>query len=971
MKKLNEERKRTTNIFTDREEPRKTFWNNFKQLKKSMQTAENDIRVICYYGIRGIGKTSLLKKIRTEMKDKLKAPVVITHDFSEETDSRSVLYQLRNQLNVKYKFEFPLFDYGYYCFARKIGEDKNKPEIKGFIERSNFLSSLLEVIGYIPEFDILPTLVKIADKAITYKFNYIQNTLQNYQDKIEMVEDMEPKELIPYLTNLFTADLKNNIKNFKDPLVIMFDTYEALVDEMRNDESLNKDEWIRGEDGLIQNTPNVLWVIAGREKLKWECFDHDWKKALETHLLGDLSKADSIDILITAGIKNIDLCNQLYELTHGTPIYLYLCIRQYEQIISKGKEAAIDDFGKDNLSLVLKFTSGMDSSVRDIVYFLSCLKIWTNEMLSGIKNNVLPGFSPTAYDKVKQFSFITVTDNVGNVDGITYNIHKTIGDILYQHCPTELKEKASKNAIEFCQDKLKYLSITSPSYTFYVQLLTNYALDFYEEEEVIYNFFMRNVYYHLKKLNEIGQISEVYSVLTPLQKKATDLDSKLLTAIVLKCKSHALSINGNISEATECSNNALQNIFHYCKNEHRKSAELIISYKLDYAQRLLAEGKFQETYDLSTYVLELDKTNLSEENELITDFMSISANALVGLGDYDNARIQLEKILKQQINKYGNETYNVVYAKQNLAIVLEQLGNYREAQILYEESLNTLKSLENYGDNHPYTLNITINLASTYRNLGKLEVAKKLIEDILTKEKYIGKKHIIIINALINKIALLLMLEKCDEASSLIEECLPIVKERLGKKHPDTLKIKESFAITLLTAKEYTEAIELLKGILIEKEEQLPNNHPSIIETINLIAFTYHNTGEIEKGKPYVQRLKRIIEKGGINNKLNYIKFKHTIAWYYIDTECYDQAETLTKELVAEIESFYPEQKLWLHNIYLVAAICLEKQNKINASYMDYSEKLYSLIENKNDDFAREFRVKLDELKHSFRNKRE
>ena len=43
-------------IFTDREEPRASFWKNYERCKNNMN-GDGEIRVLTYYGIGGIGKT--------------------------------------------------------------------------------------------------------------------------------------------------------------------------------------------------------------------------------------------------------------------------------------------------------------------------------------------------------------------------------------------------------------------------------------------------------------------------------------------------------------------------------------------------------------------------------------------------------------------------------------------------------------------------------------------------------------------------------------------------------------------------------------------------------------------------------------------------------------------------------------------------------------------------------------------------
>ena len=57
------------------------------------------------------------------------------------------------------------------------------------------------------------------------------------------------------------------------PFVIFLDTYEELVNELLPGNPLQNDLWLRDiKTGIIPRVPYVLWVIAGREKLKWESF---------------------------------------------------------------------------------------------------------------------------------------------------------------------------------------------------------------------------------------------------------------------------------------------------------------------------------------------------------------------------------------------------------------------------------------------------------------------------------------------------------------------------------------------------------------------------------------------------------------------------------------------------------------------------------------------------------------------------
>ena len=51
-------------LFTDREEPRKAFWDMYNSMEKGCSD------VITYYGTGGIGKTRLLEQLCYEIKEK-------------------------------------------------------------------------------------------------------------------------------------------------------------------------------------------------------------------------------------------------------------------------------------------------------------------------------------------------------------------------------------------------------------------------------------------------------------------------------------------------------------------------------------------------------------------------------------------------------------------------------------------------------------------------------------------------------------------------------------------------------------------------------------------------------------------------------------------------------------------------------------------------------------------------------------
>lgn len=297
--------------------------------------------------------------------------------------------------------------------------------------------------------------LKFADKSLAYVRTY----LANHRRDLIQIETKEADELHHYLPYLFAQDLGNNLEDAKEPLVLFLDTYERVVNEMSAvGEPLNNDLWLRGEEGLIQNTAHVLWVIAGREKLKWERFDPDWASALESHILGNFAPGDSDSFLSASGVGGTLLRSQLYELTCGTPVYLDLCVDRFHDLSEQGHVPTIEHFGQDHYELIERFVRYMDDNKKDIVYVLSCLQQWDDSLITEIAQTVLPNFSLSAYERVKDFSFVIESDRG------CYNIHQTVGSVLLNHCPETIRLRTARKALAYYLQRLKAMKSFKEGY---------------------------------------------------------------------------------------------------------------------------------------------------------------------------------------------------------------------------------------------------------------------------------------------------------------------------------------------------------------------------------------------------------------------------------------------------------------------------------------------------------------------------
>ncbi len=445
MKKIIKDKEpiKATKKFTDREQPRKVFWDEYTKMEANLKNLE-DIFVISYYGVGGIGKSSLLRKLGTEMNEKNVA--YILYDFETAQDYKTVLFFIKNQLEQKYNFEFPLFDIALYIYSKNIGDIYNKKDIESLTEKSRIISLITETLGAIPGASIVASIFKSADLALAIFKNKKQEN-KNKSDLIKL-QCETTEEILKNLPYYFSKDLANNLEEFNHPLVILLDTYEKLVNEIKSDGfTLMNDMWLRDDKGPILQVPGVLWVIAGREKLKWGDHDKDWEETLNQHILGDLSFQDANNFLQEAGIVEENLRKELYELTNGTPIYLDICVDTYEILKNNDEKITIDKFGKNVDVLIERFIKYMDIQSSELTYILSIIGNWTDDLIEKIGYKILPNFSITLYENLKKLSFVFYENE-------KYYIHKTVRDICQTNSPKLIKEKTLKELLNYYWEKI-------------------------------------------------------------------------------------------------------------------------------------------------------------------------------------------------------------------------------------------------------------------------------------------------------------------------------------------------------------------------------------------------------------------------------------------------------------------------------------------------------------------------------------
>ncbi len=426
----NTEEVKLARVFTDRVNLREVFWNKYNGIKSDIKNYD-DVSIINYYGFGGIGKSGLIRELQKELNEKENNPYYLFYDFGLCQDVYSIIRTIRKDLIERYNFNFPKLDIALHCYSKKIGDKLDKEEKKSIIESSRIMSMIADSTSAIPQLSAAVSLFKAADSGIAWVRNKLD---KKYSQEVSKLDAESAENILNSLPSYFAQDMEINLEKIDKPFVIFLDTYEKLVDTIGNDAKANvKDLWLRDRNGLVRKLPNSLWVISGREKLNWEKYDSNWSEAIESHLLEDLSLNDTKAFLTNAGIEDEKIKEELYKLTHGTPVYLDICVNTLEVLKNNNEEITIDKFGANTEELLERFIRYMDNQTREITHLLCFMNIWTDSLISDVGAKIIPSFSSIIYESLKKSSFIMRKNDM-------YYVHNTVRSVINKACPELIKQ---------------------------------------------------------------------------------------------------------------------------------------------------------------------------------------------------------------------------------------------------------------------------------------------------------------------------------------------------------------------------------------------------------------------------------------------------------------------------------------------------------------------------------------------------
>lgn len=868
--------------FVDREEFIEAFETAFQNI------GNKNYSVLVYYGIGGIGKTSLRKELPKkldEYNEKYQNTGVIwaTVDFSIESHRQmdKFLGILKNELNQKCGVKFHLFDIAHATYWRKVN-----PQIplsrEGYSEDS-IVTDLLDSFGGL--FSINYSSIKSVVERAPDRFK--EWSLKREKD-IARLPDMEALDIEKMLPVFFANDLADYLQKTSQSAVIFIDSYEALWEKKRGQGSFSsRDEWIRQ---LIANLPkSSLWVLCGRDELRWEEVDKDWYNYIEQYKLEKLPEKDAFDFLNRCGIKEEEIQKVIIEGSEGVPYYLELAVDTYSEI-AKTRSPKPDDFATTHSEIFDRFMKYLGVPEKETLKVLSTPRFWNQDIFKALINNFNTGYPLTAFSELNRFSFVQETEG-------KLQLHPLMRESLQVYQAQDLKTEVHSFMRDHYSDKIKDIDIKAitPEHETALTEAFYHAKEALEAEKLfrwfisVSNPFLKAAYWKLNLplyeemlqilekslfpthpyvctvLNNLAGIYENignYGEALSLYQKVLDIREKTLGIEHLDVENSLNNLAalqyrlGNYREALHNYQKALNISEKFLGPEHPSIA--ITLNNLGELHKTI--GNYKEAFSLYQRALDIRKKMLSPEHPDVAINLSTLAGLYKIFGNCNKALPLYQSAIKIFENVYGSEHPETAKTLSNLAGLYWQRGMYEEALPLYQSALKTFEQV--YGPEHPGTAKVLDDLSILYSHIGKYEESLTLNQRALRIfEGSLGKEHIDFATSLNNSAMIYKKMGDYQKALLLYQETLDIVENALGKEHLYVATTLNNLATVYEHLGNYKKALPLYQRALTIREKVLGSDHQEVAQTLNNLASLHRSTMNYEKALPLYKRSIEIAEK--------------------------------------------------------------------------------------------------------------
>ncbi|WP_432178496.1 hypothetical protein [Streptomyces sp. NBC_00063] len=402
-------------VFTNRVNETTAFSRSLEGLHEALDAAEvspvvdrlqGRRNVLTFYGVGGIGKTTLSQELERRLLAEAKADdrddvVSVRIDVSEDgaCDIEGLLLRLRAGLG-QLGSRWPAFDLALASYWARAHPGEPLQE---FLDASPTVRRASRSIGLNEQIattvgQVVPSgaggLVGLAHHAALATYRAIRERVREgrllsecelFAELVEADADYETLSYFPYLLAWDLERQPRRGRRDRRPRVCVFlDTFEVLGG--RTDRAVE-----RFVQRCVYLMPNVLFVITGRNRIDWadsatngeldftgpECWPNlhfsNGTAEPRQHLVGYLSDSDADSYLREAVTRSgepampAEVRERIITGGQGLPLYLDLSVSHFVELLAREGQPSVDDFGGSFTAVATRSIRDLPRDERDLV----------------------------------------------------------------------------------------------------------------------------------------------------------------------------------------------------------------------------------------------------------------------------------------------------------------------------------------------------------------------------------------------------------------------------------------------------------------------------------------------------------------------------------------------------------------------------------------------------------------------------
>jgi len=913
--------------FVDREEPITIFTAALKAPQRDKPL------VLVFHGGAGTGKSRLRRELvklvdsRQHTADRAVATATLDFDVPVHRQPEAALLALRNSLSEAGQVRFPSFDIAYaYSWQKAHPETplRGKPgtvpqsasvelgagqspfsaesDLMPLLEPGSLLSRLLDDSGKLPVIGLIPKVSALVDSR--QHSAYRDWWTERGERELEDLPQMEPGAIVECLPKLWASDLREFIVHRSSFIVgrsavLFIDSYEKLWgigDEGRRtrDEGQKTDAWVRE---LVKQLPEVLWVISGRQKLRWEEVEKEWADILSQHELGPLPEKSARQFLSGCGITNEPMRDAIAKGSQGLPHYLNLAVDTFQEIEQAGQRAGPvqslfsgAESSDSPEQLFAQFIRHLDQPELATLEILSASRYWHYGLFEHLLTEYQTGYPLESYDDLSRFSFVGE-----GAAPETQTMHDLMREALQEHQAPELRKRVHLFLHEYYAKQLEGLDVKNITEQHKAALTEA----FYHGRQAKS---AEELWAWLRNPSRVFYNAGQYRLMIPLCREVVDtLEAKLgpdhpSVAEPLNELAANTFLQGGHDEAEPLFRRALV----IADGESGPEPKVVISCLSHLAVLLRDQARYDEAEVLCRRQVAIrDKPGSSAIDR--AKALGGLAAILIEQRKYTEAEEFLRRALgifeeaPEPAPEYHADTLNT------LGYLFDMQDRYAEAEPPFRRAL--AMSERTLGANHPDVIWPLGNLASVLTCLGRYAEAEPLFRRVLKlSEETLGPEHPGTAITL-NKFGVLLFdLGRYAEAEAMMRRALTVFQKKMGPDNDNTFRIANRLTTMLAEGGNYAEAEPMALSLVASCGKKYGLDHPDTALALHTAGVVFGGEGRYAEAESYLRRAMDVRTRLFGPEHGNTLQSLASLAALEVQQGRYAEAESLTRDLLEKQE---------------------------------------------------------------------